>query len=186
MQLQPGSAWDLSFNILIVHFKFFKSLRTAVQANILRWFLASQSLTMNFIVIAEFFLNVTCFVFFSLLNEIVLLFQIRRRRPTPATLVASSDQSSPGKAFKCKHTHTHTYRLFLSLVKTLYCFRFIISRLTLNFIDGFVLLKLGCYICSFIILVTVHSRLITEIWGHGDIAKKSGQMTVEVLNKPPG
>uniref|UniRef100_A0A672YFN3 Protein phosphatase 1 regulatory subunit 1A n=1 Tax=Sphaeramia orbicularis TaxID=375764 RepID=A0A672YFN3_9TELE len=32
--------------------------------------------------------------------------QIRRRRPTPATLVASSDQSSPGKTIYRNNTYT--------------------------------------------------------------------------------
>ena len=35
--------------------------------------------------------------------------QIRRRRPTPATLVASSDQSSPGKVLLSLSHKTHTH-----------------------------------------------------------------------------
>lgn len=35
------------------------------------------------------------------------IFQIRRRRPTPATLVASSDQSSPGKTIQFNTDYLH-------------------------------------------------------------------------------
>lgn len=102
------------------------------------------------------------FLFFLTRIKLFLLFQIRRRRPTPATLVASSDQSSPGKALKCKRTHT--YKLSREVIVLIYIHY--LQAHSINFIHNPVLLKLASYIC---ILVTIIFDTCTYQVNCGDL-----------------